>query len=106
MTGRRSAAIAALAVGGATVVFALAAAIDNFPNAVVVLGCLAVAVLAGWFGLRRRGPARVVGLGAAAVLAAGAIAALVLQRNLIENALVLAGVAVALGAAARAFATQ
>src|SRR3954454_551961 len=106
MTGRRSAAIAALAVGGATVVFAVAAAIDNFPNAVVVLACLAVAVLAGWFGLRRRGAARVLGLGAAAVLAVGAIAALALQGNLIENALVLAGVAVALGAAARAFATH
>jgi hypothetical protein len=106
MTSRRLAAVTALVVGAATVVFALAAAIDNFPNAVVVLACLVVAVLAGWFGLRRRGAARVAGLGAAGVLVAGAVVALLLQGNLVENALVLAGVAVAVGAATRAFTTQ
>jgi diacylglycerol kinase family enzyme len=106
MTRRRLAAIAALLFGAATIVFAIAIAVDNFPNAILVLACLAGAVALGWYGLRRRGTARGVGLGSAVVLLAASMVLLLVQGSLVENAIVLAGVAVTVGAAATAFATR
>jgi diacylglycerol kinase family enzyme len=103
MTRRRLAAIAALAFGTATVVFAVAVAVVHFPDAIAVLALLALAVAVGWYGLRRRGPARLLGLGGAVVSVAGAIVLLVVQGSLIENLIVLAGVAVTIGAASHAF---
>jgi diacylglycerol kinase family enzyme len=104
MSRRRLAAVAALVTGAATVVFALAVAVENFPNGLVVLSCLALAVVLGWYGIRRRGPARVAGLGGAALALVGSFALLVAQGSLAENVVVLAGVAVTVGAAATAFA--
>src|SRR3954471_4290487 len=101
---RRLSAIVALASGAATAVFALAVAVGNFPNAIALLACLAIAVVAGWYGLRRRGLARVVGLGAAIALLAGAIVLLLAQGDFIENVIVLAGAAITIGAAGSAFA--
>src|SRR4051794_40394834 len=106
MTRRRLAAIAALLFGAATIVFAIAIAISNFPNAILVLACLAGAVVLGWYGLRRRGAARMVGLGGAAVLLVGSVVLLLVQGSLLENAIVLAGVVVTVGAASTAFATR
>jgi diacylglycerol kinase family enzyme len=104
MSKRRLAAVAALFVGTATVLFAVAVAVRNFPNGVAVLACLALAVALGWYGVRRRGTARALGLGGATVLLAGSIVLLLVQGSLLENVLVLAGVAVAVGSAADAFA--
>jgi diacylglycerol kinase family enzyme len=106
MSSRRFSAIATLLTGGATLVFGVAVAIANFPNGIAVLACLALAVALGWYGLRRRGAARVVGLGGMALLLVGAIVLLVLQNSVLENVIVLAGVAVTVGAAASAFATR
>jgi diacylglycerol kinase family enzyme len=106
MSNRRTAAIAALLVGTATVVFAVAVAVDNFPNGLVVLACLALTVVLGWYGIRRRGPARVVGLSGAAIALVGSLALLLVQGSLAENVIVLAGVAVTVGAAASAFAIR
>jgi diacylglycerol kinase family enzyme len=106
MTRRRLAAIAALLFGAVTIVFAIAIAIANFPNAILVLACLAGAVALGWYGLRRRGAARTVGLGGAAVLLVGSVVLLLVQGSLLDNVIVLAGVAVTVGAAATAFATR
>jgi diacylglycerol kinase family enzyme len=103
MTGRRGAAIAALLFGAATVLFALTEAVANFPNGVVVLACLALAVGAGWYGIRRRGVQRSVGLGLAALLLVASVVLLLVQRSVLVNLAVLAGAAVAVGAAARAF---
>src|SRR3954454_3038910 len=106
MTRRRPAAIAALVFGAATAVFAVAIALANFPNAILVFACLAASVALGWYGLRRRGAARAVGLGGAVVLLAASIVLLLVQGSLVDNAIVLAGVAVTVGAAATAFATR
>src|SRR4051812_50191813 len=106
MTRRRLAAIAALLFGAATIVFAIAIAISNFPNAILVLACLAGAVVLGWYGLRRRGAARMMGLGGAAVLLVGSVVLLLAQGRLLDNVIVLAGVAVPVGAASTAFATR
>src|SRR4051812_11313039 len=106
MTRRRLSAMAALAFAAATALFAIAAAVANFPHALVVLACLALAVTIGWYGLRRRGAARLVGLGAMAVLLAGAVVLLIVQNGVLDNVLVVVGVAVAVGAAGSAFASR
>src|SRR3954453_17345765 len=106
MTRRRLSAMAALAFAAATALFAIAAAGANFPHALVVLACLALAVTLGWYGLRRRGAARLVGLGAMAVLLAGAVVLLIVQNGVLDNVLVVAGVVVAVGAAGSAFASR
>src|SRR3954447_896432 len=106
MTRRRLSAMAALAFAAATALFAIAASVANFPHALVVLACLALAVTLGWYGLRRRGAARLVGLGAMAVLLAGAVVLLIVQNGVLDNVLVVAGVAVAVGAAGSAFASR
>src|SRR4051812_20798012 len=62
MTRRRLAAVAALALATATAVLALAVAVANFPRGILVLACLALAVALAWYGIRRRGAARVIGL--------------------------------------------
>jgi diacylglycerol kinase family enzyme len=103
MTGRRGAAIAALLFGVTTIVVAIAEAVANFPNGIVVLACLTLAVIAGWYGIRRRGVERAVGLGVAALLLVASVVLLLVQRSVLENLVILAGAAVAVGAAARAF---
>ena len=59
---RRLAAILALVVAAATLVFAIGVAINQFPRGLVLLGCVLIAGVSAWYGLRRRGVARLVGL--------------------------------------------
>ena len=51
MSRRRLAAIAAIVLAAATVVLAVVVAITDFPQGVGVLGCVAVALAAAWFGV-------------------------------------------------------
>src|SRR6059058_3621076 len=104
MTRRRLAAATALAVAAASGVLAVVAAVRHFPNGLSVLVCIALAISAGWYGVTRRGAARIVGLTTAGILVAGSLAALVAEDALLEDLLILAGIAVATGAAAAAFA--
>ena len=60
---RRLAAVVALVAGAATIALALADAVSEFPRGLVVLACLLVAGAAAWYGVLRRGLARVAGLG-------------------------------------------
>src|SRR4051812_25984013 len=101
MTRRRLAALTALAFGAATAVFAVAVAIANFPNAITVLAWLVAGAALGWSGLRCRGAARLAGLGGMVLGLAGAVVLVIVQRSVLGNAIVVAGVLVTLGAAAR-----
>ena len=96
--------MAALALGAATVVLAIAVAVSNFPRGLTVLACLALAVAFGWYGIRRRGAARVIGLVLAALLVAGSLVLVATNGDLLANLLILAGVVVSVGAAGAAFA--
>ena len=71
---RRLAAIVALVVGAATVALAVAVAVSEFPRGLVLLGCVLVAGAAAWYGVLRRGAARVAGLIVAGLALAGAVA--------------------------------
>ena len=103
---RRLAAIVALVVGAATIVLAVVVAVSEFPRGLVLLGCVVVAGAAAWYGVLRRGIARVAGLAVAGLALAGAVVLLVVGRDRRRvDLLVLAGLLVTL-AAARATLTR
>lgn len=73
---QRIAAIVALASGAATVLLAVTVAIVRFPGGLGVLASAVVAVVAAWFGVVRRGAARVLGIAVAALGLLGVVALL------------------------------
>lgn len=85
------------------IVLAIVAAVTNFPTGLSVLACLGLAVSAAWFGVRRRGWVRRAGLVVAVLLLAGAVALVIIEGNVLEDALVLAAFVVAFAAARQAF---
>ena len=95
---RRLAALVALVVGAATVCLAIAVAVSEFPRGLGLLGCVLVAGAAAWYGVLRRGVARVAGLTVAALALAGAVALLVAGESLLGELLVVAGLLVTLAA--------
>jgi diacylglycerol kinase family enzyme len=96
---RRLAAIVALVVGAATVALAVAVAVSEFPRGLGLLGCVVVAGAAAWYGVLRRGAARMAGLTVAALALAGAVALLVSEGTPFVDLLVVAGLLVSLAAA-------
>jgi hypothetical protein len=103
---RRLAALVALVVGAATIVLAIDSAVNEFPRGLVLLGCVAVAAVAAWYGVLRRGIARTVGLAVAALALAGAVGLLFVGGTPFADLLVLVGLLVALAAARAALAVH
>jgi diacylglycerol kinase family enzyme len=100
------AAIVSLVLFVASVVLAVVVGVQGFPRGLSVLACVAVAVVAAWWALVRRGAARVVGAATAGVFLVGAVVLVVLEGRVLEDALTLAGLLVSVGAASRAFAVR
>ena len=96
---RRLAAIVALVVGAATVLLAIVVAVSEFPRGLGLLGCVVVAAASAWYGVLRRGVARVAGLTVAALALAGAVVLLVSGGAPLVDLLVVAGLLVSLAAA-------
>ena len=103
MLNQRLAAVVSLVLFAAAVVFAVVLAVQGFPRGISVLVCLLLAVAAAWWALVRRGSARLVGAAIAVVLLVGAVVLVVVEGHVLENALVLAGLVISVGAASRAF---
>jgi diacylglycerol kinase family enzyme len=101
--GRRLWAASALALTVAAVGLAIAIAVAHFPDGLIVLACGIAAVSAAWYGLRRRGVARAAGAGAAGLLIGAVVLFVILEGRVVEDLLVLAGLAGGLAAARRAF---
>jgi diacylglycerol kinase family enzyme len=99
---RQVTALAALALGAATLVLAAVAVVTQFPRGLFVLACVAVALAAGWYGIRRRAIARVAGLAAATLFLVAAAVLLVAPAPLLAAAIA-ASCAAALAAARSAF---
>ena len=106
MTRRRLAAAAALLLAALCAIAAVAVAIDNFPNGITVLACLVLAVVFAWYGVRRRGAVRVLGLTAAVALAVASVVLVAVEGSLIGNVLIFAALWAALGLAGSAFAIR
>jgi diacylglycerol kinase family enzyme len=100
---RRLLAIGALVVGLATLVLAIVVAIREFPRGLGLLGCVLVAGACGWYGVLRRGIARVAGLTVAALALAGASALVVLGGAPLVDLLVVTGLVLCLAAARAVF---
>jgi diacylglycerol kinase family enzyme len=103
MSARRLWAAAALACAVTAVALAVAVAVNHFPQGLTVLACLVLAVCAAWWGVRRRGAARTIGVGLAGALVAGAIVLVIVENRLLEDLLVFAAVFAALATARMAF---
>ena len=64
---------------------------SEFPRGLGLLACVLVAGAAAWYGVLRRGPARVAGLAVAALALAGAVALLVADDSSLDELLVVVG---------------
>jgi diacylglycerol kinase family enzyme len=106
MARRRLAAIVAMLVAPATVAWAVVVAIDEFPRGLFLVACLLLASVVGWYGLLRRGLARVVGVGGAVLALVAAVVLLVVDGDVLGELLVAAGLAISLAAAKAAFAVR
>ena len=101
---RRLAAMIALVVGAATIVAAVAIAVSEFPRGLALMGCVTIAGACTWYGVLRRGIARVAGLTVAGLALAGAVALLLAGGSSFGDLLVLGGLLVTLAAARAALA--
>jgi Diacylglycerol kinase catalytic domain len=86
-----------------TVALAIVVAVAHFPNGLAVVACVVLSGGSAWYGIRRRGVARQVGVAGAVLLLAGAIVLAVVWSYVLEDLLLLAAVAATLAAARRAF---
>jgi diacylglycerol kinase family enzyme len=83
---------------------ALIVAVQRFPRGVSVLACVVAAAAAAFWGLTHRGPARAAGLAGAGALLAGAIALVVIEGRVLQDAVILAAFLLSVEAARRVFA--
>ncbi len=103
-TGRqRASAIAALLLAPAALLLAAGIVAEEFPRGLIVLGCVAIALAAGWYGLLRRGSARLLGLAIAVAAGAAAAALLLTGGHLWEATAVVVGLILVSVAARSAF---
>jgi diacylglycerol kinase family enzyme len=94
---------AALVLGVATVALAIVVAVTNFPRGLVVLACIVLAACLAWFGVRRRGPARMVGAAGALLALVAAVVLAVVWGHVLEDVLLVLVALATLEAARRAF---
>lgn len=104
---RRTTAGAALVLPFLALLVAAAIAVEQFPQGLLVLGGVAIALAAAWYGLLRGGAARVLGAGIALVVLAGAVfVAIADGGHLAGSALIVACLALTLLAARSVFAVR
>jgi diacylglycerol kinase family enzyme len=99
---RRLAAIAAVVLAAVGLGVAIAVAIDEFPRGLVLLAFTVLALGAAWYGVLRRGMARIAGLAIAAVLVVAGLVFVISSARL-ADLVVIALLAAAVGVARIAF---
>ena len=101
---QRAAAVVAVVLAPAVVLLAVFVVVQQFPRGLIVLACVAIALAAGWYGLLRRGAARLLGLGIAAAALILPAALLVTDGDHVAEAILIpVGFILCLGAARAAF---
>jgi diacylglycerol kinase family enzyme len=93
----------ALALTLAAFGIAIGLAVDHFPNGLTVLACGLAAVCSAWYGLRRRGSPRVVGVAGAVLCIGAAVVLMIIEGRILGDLLLLASIAGGLAAARQAF---
>ncbi|HEY6636492.1 MAG TPA: diacylglycerol kinase family protein [Solirubrobacterales bacterium] len=86
---RRAAAGLALVLGAGTLLLALYVVFQQFPRGLIVLGCVAAALAVGWYGLLRRGVARLASLGVALVALAVPVVLLLTDGDHLAEAILI-----------------
>ena len=82
---RRLTAVIALVAIVATIALAVAVAVSEFPRGLGLLACVLVAGAAAWYGVVRRGVARLAGLAVAVLALAGLVALLVADDSSLDE---------------------
>jgi diacylglycerol kinase family enzyme len=100
---RRIAAVVALVVGAATLVFGVVNAVNEFPRGLIFLACVVIAVVAACYGVLRRGIARTAGLYVAGLALVGALLVIVLGGDFGRDLLLIVGLLVTLAATRASF---
>jgi diacylglycerol kinase family enzyme len=95
---RRLFAITALVMGATTFVLAVVVAVGEFPRGLGLLGCVLIAAVSAWYGVLRRGFARMAGLTVAVLGIAGALGLVVAGGAPLVDLLVVAGLLITLAA--------
>jgi diacylglycerol kinase family enzyme len=104
---RRGAAAVALVLPLLALLAATVVAVEQFPQGLVALAGVAIALAAAWYGLLRRGAARVLGAGVAALALAGAVAVAIADgAHLVPSIVIVAALAGTLAAARAVFAVH
>jgi diacylglycerol kinase family enzyme len=99
---RQAAAVGALVLGLGALILAVVVVVQEFPRGLIALGCVVLAAAGAWYGVLRRGVARVLGL-AVGVVGLGAAVLLLLSDRLLEQLVVAAAVVLSLACARAAF---
>ena len=99
---RQAAAIGALVLCVGALGLAVVVAVQEFPRGLIALGCVVLAAAGAWYGVLRRGAARVLGL-AVGVLGLGVMILLLIGDRLLEQVLVAAALVLGLVCARAAF---
>ncbi|HEY6671967.1 MAG TPA: diacylglycerol kinase family protein [Solirubrobacterales bacterium] len=86
---RRAAAGLALVLGAATLLLAVYVVFQQFPRGLIVLGCVAAALAAGWYGLLRRGVVRLASLAVALVALAVPVVLLLTDGDYLGEAVLI-----------------
>ncbi|WP_329477567.1 diacylglycerol kinase family protein [Kribbella sp. NBC_01484] len=103
---RRIAAVVALVVGAATLVFGVVNAVTEFPRGLIFLACVVIAVVAACYGVLRRGIARTAGLYVAGLALVGALLVIVLGGDFGRDLLLIVGLLVTLAATRVSFTSR
>jgi diacylglycerol kinase family enzyme len=102
---QRAAAAVALVLPLLALLAAAVIAVEQFPRGLLVLAGVAIALAAAWYGLLRRGAARVLSAGfTVVVLTAAVVAAIADGGHLVLSLLIVAALVLTLAAARSAFA--
>jgi diacylglycerol kinase family enzyme len=96
-------AAAALALTLVAIGLAIAIAVEHFPNGLTVLACAAAALCSAWYGLRRRGMPRTIGVCGAVLAVAAAVVLIIVEGRVLGDLLLLAALLAGLAAARKAF---
>jgi diacylglycerol kinase family enzyme len=99
---RQAAALSALVLGLGASGVAVVVVVQEFPRGLIALGCVSVAAAGAWYGVLRRGAARVLGL-AVGVVGLGTAVLLLIGDRLLEQLLVAAALVLGVVCARAAF---
>jgi diacylglycerol kinase family enzyme len=99
---RQAAAIGAIVLCAGGLGLAVVVVVQEFPRGLISLACVALAAAGAWYGVLRRGAARVLGL-AVGALGLGAAILLLISDRLLEELVAVAALVLSLACARAAF---